>query len=482
MSLRNAPFFCALFALGLYLFTLAPTIGWGDSADIAMRMAGHNSIFANSSRDYVLYRTIGVVFQALPIGDAGTRANIMAAFFGAVTVGLVAFSSGFLTRNIYAAFAAGIALTVSHTFWLMSVTAEVYTFSTALVFACYALVALWWRTAKTIYLVSAFLCAGLALSHHVTGFLLAATIAPLVLLRIRKLPIATLAICICVFLLTSFIYWKRSVMWLLLDAPFAWALGLYTPANAFFSVSPPRELLKFIAYAGYNFFGVGLPLAALGLFVAWREKIWEMLPALLWFLLIVFLGTTSSIPDKFNIYVLCYPVLAICIGLGVGTLRNKLTIAALLSLAIIPPIGYVATINATKLLGIDLVGARTVPYRDNAWYFMWPSKRGDFGPRKYAEEALKAVDKDAVLIADYTLWQTLYFMQAVEWMRPDVKLVWVEPLLPKGVAHYIAQLPAGTPVFLAINTPPQYYQLAEIQKRYSLKQKGVVFKVIRPAP
>ncbi|OYW82863.1 MAG: hypothetical protein B7Z22_13455, partial [Hyphomonas sp. 32-62-5] len=80
---------CTLFALALYAFTLAPTFGWGDSADLAMRMVTDSDpTFVGRGRDYPLYRWVGGFFQLLPFGDVGTRANAMAAFFGAVTVGV----------------------------------------------------------------------------------------------------------------------------------------------------------------------------------------------------------------------------------------------------------------------------------------------------------------------------------------------------------------------------------------------------------
>ena len=64
-------------AFGRYVFTLAPTYGWGDSADLAMRMVTRDDgMFEGSSRDYVLYRAVAGIVQALPFGDAGYRANL----------------------------------------------------------------------------------------------------------------------------------------------------------------------------------------------------------------------------------------------------------------------------------------------------------------------------------------------------------------------------------------------------------------------
>jgi hypothetical protein len=481
MTIRSISFLCALCAFGFYLFTLAPTFGWGDNADLALRMvyAGDRS-FVGTSRDYIFYRGVGSLFQLIPIGDAGTRANIMTAFFGAVTIGLVAFISGMITQQLFASAAAAVALMVSHTFWLMSVLAEVYTFNTALVFACYACVTLWWQREKMEYLVVAALFAGLTLLHHAMGLVLGATLVPLIFMRIRKVPIAGLIIVALVFIAASFPYWQQSISRLFAGQPFLRAMGLQNPSNGFFDVSPLREFGKFIAYASYNFLGIGFVLAGSGIFIAWQKKYWEMAPLIIWLLLFIFVGITASIPDKFNIYVLVYPVLAVSIGVGAASLHKKYLPVVLVLLGLLPPVGYIAAIETTKYLGVDVVGARPLPYRDNAWYFMWPAKRHDIGPRKYAEEALAAIEKNGVLIADYTLWRPLYFMQAVEQLRPDVQLVWEERLLWSGtVLHYIDSLPCNKAVYLATNMPPEYYQLADITKKYRVEPAGIVFKVAR---
>jgi hypothetical protein len=126
-----------------------------------------------------------------------------------------------------------------------------------------------------------------------------------------------------------------------------------------------------------------------------------------------------------------------------------------------------------------LTGAREAPHRDRNLYFLWPPKNGDFGPRKYAEEALHALDADALLIADYTLWRPLLFLQAVEKQRPDVKIVFVEPLYSQGVDNFIDEQLEYKPVYLATDNPGRYYQLDRLEKRFSLRQVGSVFRVYR---
>lgn len=485
IRLRDVSLACAALAFALYCFTLMPSFGWGDSADLAMRMVDSSDLtFRGTHRDYVLYRAIGSVFQALPVGDAGMRANLMSAFFGAVTVGLVAFLSGLLAQRPLAAAAAGITLAVSHTFWLMAVMTEVYTFNATLILACYVCVALWWQHQRPALLIAAAFFAGLALNHHATGLVLAATIAPLLLMRIRRVPLGGLALAALVFVAASYPYWQIALYhwragWTLLSA-----MNLDAPSNTFFTSSPLRELLKFGAYSTYNFLGLGVVLAAIGLVQLWRRRLFAMLPPMLWLALVVYVGVTSSIPDKFNIYVLIYPVLAIVAGIGATHISPRFMRASLILalLALVPPLGYVASIHTARALGVDLVAARTLPYRDNDWYFMWPGKRGDDGPRRYSEEAFAALDKNAVVIADYSLWRPLLFLQTAEHQRRDVTLLWSEPLAWKGpIAKAVEAIPCTKPVYLATDTPAEYYQLWELKKRYGFVRKGLVLQLLRPA-
>lgn len=485
LQLPMAALLCACWALALYAFTLAPTFGWGDSADLAIRMLiADDRTFSNSTRHYALYRAIGSVFQHLPFGDAGTRANFMTAFFGAVSVGIIAFLTGYLTRSLFSAYAAGIALAVSHTFWLMSVIAEVYSFNSVLIFGCYSALAIWWRSARPLAFVIAAAFAGLALNHHPSGLVLCATIAPLVLMRLRQLRWWLVVAACLAFAATSFPYWQH--VWQHFDAttPLLRTLGLQAPSNPFFDVSPLRELAKFLAYVCYNYAGFGVLLALWGSVILLRNKTAEMLPPALWVLLMVSGGIFSSIPDKFNIYVLVYPVIAIAVGVGAARakerfLKTNLKASLLLvALAILPPLGYITAIHTAQHFKLDLVGARSMPYRDNDHYFMWPGKRGDVGPRRYAEEALTAAKPNAILIADYSLWRPLYALQAIEGVRRDVKLLWVEPLTWRGsVASYIAQAPCTQPLYLATDTPAEYYQLREVEKRWPLEKRGVVVEV-----
>lgn len=479
----------AFAALVLYLATLAPTIGWGDSADLAMRMVSDaDPTFVHGTRDYVLYRLVGGVFQALPIGDAGTRANLATAVFGAATVGLVAVYAGRLSGSALAAFGAGAAIAVAHSFWLLAVAAEVYTFTLLLAWSAFLALAAWCRGSGTWALLAAAGCAGLSLSHHATGLPLAAALAPLVLIGWRRLTLAAALGALAVWAAGAGIYWDRAWTDLMAGEPWLKAFEIVPRDLTADAGSRVRELAKAGLFAGYNFAGLGLLLAPLGLWWLWQARAVSALPPLLWAGGFLWVGVVSPISDKHNIYVLVYPTVALLVGLGVAALLNLVRLSpalrvSLIALLAIGPIAtYAATVPVTRALGITLFSAREVIHRDNAWFFLWPPKSGDWGPRRFAEEAFAAVEPRAVLITDYTLWRPLLFLQAVEGARDDVELVFVEPLFRgrdagEGVDAFIARQDCARPVYLAADRPASYYELDAVLARFGLEPAGPVFRV-----
>jgi len=479
----------AMAAMGLYALTVAPTISWGDSADLAMRLVyDGDPTFDGTHRDYVLWRWIGQVAAWLPVEDAGLRANLFTGLWGAVTVGAVAGVVQVLTRSVIAGVIAGCALAVAHSFWLLSVIAEVYTFNAAVVFLAYACVALWWVQERPRWLWPAAVFAGLSLAHHATGLVLIASVAPLLLARLRRIGLRDGLIALALLLAVSLPYWVVTLPRLVSDMGFLAALGLSMSQNVFFEVSVPREAFMFGAYLTYNFLGPALLLGLAGLVHAVRRRLWPVLPPLIWAGAFVYAGLTSSIPDKFNVYVLVYPAFAILVGIGMAwgmerfALRWRGAAAILAAVALVPPAGYAAAVRASDWLGIDLVGARQAPLRDNNAFFLWPPKTGDFGPRIFAETALADMPADGILIADYTLWRPLYFVQAVEAQRTDVQLVFVERLLAQGVDSWIDDQPCDRRVFLATDTPGRYYQLDRVRQRFEVRPEGSIFEVLGRCP
>ncbi len=478
-----------IIALALYTLTLAPTFSWGDSADLSLRIADwHSPDFVGTSRDYVLYRWIGTLFLYIPFGDVGAKTNFMSAFFGALSIGAISFLSGYLANSRIAAIGAGVSFTFSHDLWFNAVMAEVNTFNVFLVIASITAMTVWSRTNKSIYLYTSAFIAGLMLSHHAIGLVLLLPLFVIFVAKLKQVNLAQFILSILVWSVAATLYWSRTIQQFGKGLSLLRISGLAQPGNTFFDVEPLHESIKFIVYTMYNLPGPAIILMFVGLYYVYKKKLFEAAPLFLWSAIIIWAGVKTSVPDKFEIYLLAYPSMAMLIGFGLAMVVEKYSLsskacAVLVALLVFfPVITYATAAWASHAFKLNLSGAREAPYRDADLYFLWPPKNGDFGPRKYAEEALQSVEPNALLIADYTLWRPLRLVQAVEHQREDVELAYVERLLSGGVDNYINTHINSRAIYLATNNPGRYYQLDRIQARFNISRIGVVYHVLERSP
>ena len=84
---------------------------------------------------------------------------------------------------------------------------------------------------------------------------------------------------------------------------------------------------------------------------------------------------------------------AVFVGLGAGQVAARFgRLPVLACLLACPVLLYNLLLPALNRLGVHVVtGARHRAYRDDTTFFLNPSRRGDDGPRRYAEAALAAV-------------------------------------------------------------------------------------------
>jgi hypothetical protein len=80
---------------------------------------------------------------------------------------------------------------------------------------------------------------------------------------------------------------------------------------------------------------------------------------------------------------------------------------------------------------------------------------------------------NSVLIADHTPYETLYYLQKVESVRPDVQLIKVEP--DENLATVIDTFQGDVPVFLADNNR-HYYNLDSLPGTI-LVRDGIVYRL-----
>ena len=119
------PLFVFLVSLKFYMFTLAPTVMWGDSADLALKV--FDFTLDPAADGHPLFVVLGRIFDALFPWELAVNLNFMSAFFAALAVVFVFLSLREFTRGSLPALAGAVALTVSHSFWSYAVITEVYT-------------------------------------------------------------------------------------------------------------------------------------------------------------------------------------------------------------------------------------------------------------------------------------------------------------------------------------------------------------------
>ncbi|GAB4330513.1 MAG: hypothetical protein Kow0099_01110 [Candidatus Abyssubacteria bacterium] len=213
-------------ALSVYLFTLAPTITFGDSGELIT--AAHTLGIAHPP-GYPLWLLLGKCFSFLPIGSVAYRLNLMSAILDAAAVGLLALvvsrtlpsvCAGIVTRETMdspvagmvtgsAAATASLCLAFSPTFWQQAVVAEVYALNNLLICAILLLLTMWGDSPERdgLLLAGAFLF-GAGQANHQTLLLLAPAIVLYVILVRPRIVMSARVVsgCVLLFLLGLGLY------------------------------------------------------------------------------------------------------------------------------------------------------------------------------------------------------------------------------------------------------------------------------------
>lgn len=201
-----AAIFTAAIALGVYLYTLAPSVTLEDSGELIVAA----SLFGvPHPPGYPMWTMSGwLLTQLLPLGSFAWRINLLSALYGAAACGLLALLAGSSARWLlaavfpalpedwrdrlpfFAAITAGLALAFSESMWSQSVIAEVYTlnafFLVGVLYSLFRWVVApesiaWLLTAVLVY------CLGMT-NHHTLMLMLPAFLILVAVIRPQLLP------------------------------------------------------------------------------------------------------------------------------------------------------------------------------------------------------------------------------------------------------------------------------------------------------
>jgi hypothetical protein len=198
-----------LASLALYARTAAPGLLDGDEGEFQTNIAR----LGVSHTGYPLFFLLGKLFTMLvPIGTLATRANLFAAFWGAITVAAIFVFLKFFTGNCWVALVSALLLAASRVEWSQAIIPRPYTLNAFFVVVVTFLFFLW-RAGKIDLLVPVFVF-GLSLTNHRTMIWFAPAIAFYVLrfegvaiFRPRRLVSLALAF-LAPLILYGYIFWR----------------------------------------------------------------------------------------------------------------------------------------------------------------------------------------------------------------------------------------------------------------------------------
>ena len=176
-----------LLATSFYVFTLSPSLAWGDGVRLQSEaISGESFVLAEMSPDeftpdtfpfskvgvtawdHPLYIVLGYTLtQSLPFVDSLWLVNLISAIFGAASIMLVFLLCYRFTNSMWVSVYASLALAVSHTFWWHSSTPEVYTLFVFLLLLSIYFFDSFERTGKSSALTFSAFFLGLAMSDHI---------------------------------------------------------------------------------------------------------------------------------------------------------------------------------------------------------------------------------------------------------------------------------------------------------------------------
>ncbi len=440
-------------ALAGYASLAAPTVMFGDSAELqTVALAGG----IPHATGYPAFVLLGRLFARLPFSDHAFRITFMSCCFGAATVALFVLAFTALDLSIPSALAGALALGASFTFWRSSLRAEVYTLGVFL-----GLLALW-RTLAALRvsrraptLLAGFLC-GLALTGHLS-FILPVAILGLTLAwhtaRFQRPVIPSLTLLLVVFLLglTPYLYlvWADTRHYAydylrLVDlvhspsgaripgftSPWERVAWLVTGRNRFpvipFAFDPEATARNLLRSGTLLFlFELGplaLPFVLLGMFRGLLGEPRTAIPLVLTGASSLLFTAAIAGGGMTHLFLLpCALVCVVFLAAGIEPLLARRRVTGILVLLGVLLAPHLARIYADRQ-PIGPWGLRVEEEDPTLARTLLPSLRGFDTPRVYGEQALAAIPRGALVVANWPELTNLFYFQVVEGQRPDLTL------------------------------------------------------------
>lgn len=219
-------FIAGALCLGIYIITLAPTVGLIDSGELAMACAEPGIAHPTG---YPLYTIMGRLMVIITGLEPVLATNLFSAICGAVAVGffyliVLLLADGFISNSDNAkykllAIIPAVLFGLSRTFWSHCTVTEVYTLEIAFDMIGLYLIMLWYYESDNRFLLGAAYIFGLSFGVHMITILFAPAILYFMIVKHNKLNLKTLFVALVIYNIGLTIY--RYLPIRAIQAPFA---------------------------------------------------------------------------------------------------------------------------------------------------------------------------------------------------------------------------------------------------------------------
>ncbi|MGC9361273.1 MAG: protein O-mannosyl-transferase family, partial [Anaerolineae bacterium] len=373
---------------------------------------------------YALYTMLGRLAALVPLGSPAYRINL----FSAMTSALALYVGAELVRRETGSMVTGLvfatALGLSATFWVQSTTASIRSLVVLLLVLCVDALFRWRRDPSTQRLAWIGLMFGLGAGHHSSLLLLAPAIVAFVLacepglLRSPRRWLGPLGA-----------FAASLLVWLYL--PIRSAMGSPFDPEPITSVGAFLEHVLALGFRGDMLHFRTLPELAgrldvfgqiLRLELGWALVLGCLLGGVLlgrrdWRALLLLGGIwllnaasalTYRAPQTVEYLLPSYASMLLTLAMGLGGWQA---------------IGWLRDVRAVVLSGLLVIALANGASN-------WASLRAlaeDSTDQRYAESLLNAAPEDALVLSNWHHATTMWYLQTVEGLRPDVKVVYVYP-------------------------------------------------------
>jgi hypothetical protein len=470
-------------SLAFYIYTLCPSIGWED----APKFPKEAYLLKVSALpwSHPLYIVIGHLFTKIPVGDIAYRMNLVSAVFGSLTLVAVFVLLRLLfslekgvseNKKLLAALGAILSLMVSRTFWLHSVTAEVYIVLSFFVVAIIYCLVRFDIKGDTRFLYLGLFLYGLSVSVHImTVCALPGIVAYLIMMAIKYkkgiLNVKSIAIAAICFLAGFSLYLGFAVkdslylrntfdysVWDILNIMVGRTEEGGRFLLPFFQSDHPLwySPLQAIGFHFYDFMVLGTLLGLFGLVMFLVKNMRSFCYIFIIYAGFLFYAISFYVADQNTFYLPALTIFSIFIGYGLlkllklmkSKLKLSLVAATLLPLLVVAPV-FVYHSLPTWIASLDWEGRSTWEERvvfnygrRGEWelaavwqqeggkellvkHYLNPNQRGDFIPREYGESILDSLPANSVFltgdILDWYAMAVIDYLKVVENKRPDVE-------------------------------------------------------------